>query len=259
MIRSAWGAALGTLVGTTLGVLGVGGVVGITEWRTILPVAVGFAALAAVGLRRTLETIALLVAAVVVVGAYTPVVRPLVDHFERRDSLGRHPIDAVVVLSSGVSDEGLVWREGLERLLSGIVLARRLGIRPLVVTRETKAVGGRTVTSEADQRRLVTLLGGGTELEIVTPVHTTHDEALGTARLARTRGWRGVAVVTSPVHSARACATFERAGLVVTCVPAESRSFSRAVLHSPRDRLTALSYVLYESLGQVAYRARGWI
>ena len=71
-----------------------------------------------------------------------------------------------------------------------------------------------------------------------------------------------MALVTSPTHARRACATFERAGLPVTCVPAESRDL---VLEGPRalagteQRATAFAQWLYETVGWWVYRARGWV
>ena len=94
---------------------------------------------------------------------------------------------------------------------------------------------------------------------VVAPVHSTRDEALRTAALARRAGWRTVAVVTSPLHTRRACATFERVGLAVVCVPSEERSFALRHLRSPGDRLEAFGYWLYETLGWLEYRRRGWV
>jgi uncharacterized SAM-binding protein YcdF (DUF218 family) len=68
-----------------------------------------------------------------------------------------------------------------------------------------------------------------------------------------------VAVVTSPLHTHRACAAFEKVGFIVSCVPSESRSVA---LRNPRlatDRLRAFQLWLYELAGLTLYRARGWI
>ena len=73
------------------------------------------------------------------------------------------------------------------------------------------------------------------------------------------QGPRRVAVVTSPVHTRRACAKFEKLGSFVTCVPA--REYEAATIAPARapDRLAALREYLCEALGTVKYRsAGGW-
>jgi uncharacterized SAM-binding protein YcdF (DUF218 family) len=96
-------------------------------------------------------------------------------------------------------------------------------------------------------------------VEVAAPVRTTHDEALRTAEIARREGWRTVVVVTTPLHTRRACATFERAGLAVVCVPSEERTFALRHLDAPGDRLAAFGEWLYETLGWIKYRHLGWV
>ena len=164
------------------------------------------------------------------------------------------------MLSSGVGEAGLVQGDGVDRLLAGAALAQRTG-RPLVVSvihpRRLEAV-----SSLADQRRIAALAGLGDRLWTVDSVHTTHDEAVRMAALARAQGWRRVALVTSPTHTRRACATFERAGLAVVCTPALARDATwggPAPLRSPGDRLRATRLWLHEVVGWLTYRARGWV
>jgi uncharacterized SAM-binding protein YcdF (DUF218 family) len=168
-------------------------------------------------------------------------------------------VDAVVALSAEQRDDGLVAGAGIERLLDALRLARSAG-RPLVVT----VIHPRllpAVSSLPDQRALAALAGVGS-LYAVDSVHTTHDEAVRVAALAAHQRWRRVAVVTSPLHSARACATFEHAGVRVLCVPAHSRLMTLDGPHALRDgpeRLRAFGEWLYERLGWWSYRARGWV
>ena len=68
-----------------------------------------------------------------------------------------------------------------------------------------------------------------------------------------------MAVVTSPSHSRRACGTFEKAGLRVTCVPAESREVSFETLTTPGDRIEAFQLWVYELAGTINYRVKGWL
>jgi len=119
--------------------------------------------------------------------------------------------------------------------------------------------GSRHASSEADQRALVALAAPQVSVRFVRDVHSTHDEALAFAALARTHGWRRVAVVTSPAHTRRACGALETAGLSVECRPAAPRDYSLRYLDSGGSRRLAFIDVLYELTATVLYRVRGWM
>ena len=79
------------------------------------------------------------------------------------------------------------------------------------------------------------------------------------ARLLLPAGARSIALVTSPMHTRRACATFERAGFRVHCVSSgEGLAVTRHPVTS-LDRLAAFREYVYERLGMVEYRAKGWL
>lgn len=102
-------------------------------------------------------------------------------------------------------------------------------------------------------------LGLSAEVESVGPVSSTRDEAVQVAALCRQRGWRSLLVVTSPTHSRRACAAFEREGLEVVCAPARETAADLETLDRPVDRLEAFRLALHEWLGLWVYRGRGWL
>ncbi|MEO5580967.1 MAG: YdcF family protein, partial [Gemmatimonadaceae bacterium] len=117
---------------------------------------------------------------------------------------------------------------------------------------------GKVITSENDQKRLLAL--GGVKNAIVTPViNTTREEAIAVARIARDRGWRSVILVTSPAHSGRACATFEKVGLLVSCAPSDSRDVALLALGNGEDRIAAFRLWVYETAGTLWYRRKGWL
>ena len=68
-----------------------------------------------------------------------------------------------------------------------------------------------------------------------------------------------LAVVTSPMHTRRACATFEAVGVGVVCVPAEVRESGLHPDANAEDRLRAFRSLLYELFASSSYKSRGWI
>ena len=177
----------------------------------------------------------------------------------RSDSLPPGSVDAVVVLSGNLTREGRIGSEAVARLLAGLELRKRLSTRHLVLTSIHRIRRGDTLSSEPDQRALIRRLDPDAVLYVVGPVRNTHDEAVAATGLARQRGWRRLAVVTSPLHTRRACSTFERQGLAVVCRASESRDYSLNLRRAPADRLEAFRDWLYESVGAKVYRARGWL
>jgi uncharacterized SAM-binding protein YcdF (DUF218 family) len=199
--------------------------------------------------------LALLLAVIV----YTPVIRRPARALIRSDPLGARPVQAVVILSAGVTADGHLRRRAIDRMLTGLSLVRRGITTTLIVSREREGPPGQDVTSDADQQRLIALLERPIRLLIVDSVFSTRDEAVRTHHLARSLGVTSVAVVTSPMHSYRACATFEKVGFIVTCVPSESRDVALGSLRAPTDRVRAFQQWLYELAGLAKYRARRWI
>lgn len=195
--------------------------------------------------------------------SYTPVVAPMVTLFVRRDavtapSAPAEAADAVVVLSGSVTSEGRVTGAALERLISGFQQARRLGLPVVALSVVGDDADPSVESSERDQRELAQLMAPGLELRFVKDVHSTRDEALAFAAMARTHGWRRVVLVTSPLHSRRACAAVEHAGLPVRCAPAVSREYALSRLDRPENRRLAFADVVYESAATLLYTMRGW-
>lgn len=191
---------------------------------------------------------------------YTPLVVPLAPRFIRQDPRpAPGAVDAVVVLSANVTANGRVREQGIDRLLTGMEAARALGIPALALSVVTDESAQRAISSEADQRRLTRTFTPELAVRFVHNVHSTRDEALAFAALARTHGWRRVLVVTSPMHSRRACAALERAGMAVACWPAAGRAYAPERLDRPVNRRMAFQDVLYETLATTLYRLRGWM
>lgn len=179
--------------------------------------------------------------------------------YVRTDPIPTDGVDAVVVLSAGIRNDGRINGIAVDRLLEGIRLARTGAAGRLVLTRTFTTVGRDTVTSDRDQRAILASAGYTGDLRILGPVGTTRLEAERTLELATREGWKRVIVVTSPIHTRRACAAFETVGLLVTCRPSPERAFALDRLGAPHDRTVAISQMLYETLGWWKYRVGGWI
>lgn len=216
----------------------VGGLFGLANWHRV------FAGIAALGTVACLGI------------AYSPLTAAWAPSFVRRDPPPTAHVDAVVVLGAGVNRDGYLSLSALERLLSGLAIVPAGDTTPLV-TSVVRRVPGTPITTEADVRRIVTL-AGGRNLILVTGVNSTRDEALAVADLAKHREWDLVTVVTSPSHSRRACAAFERAGVTVHCAPSAERGFVLEHLERPSERVLGFAALVYETLGTVVYRLRGW-
>lgn len=256
----ATGAALASLLWLEIIAFGIPSILINIEGYALLPIAalVG----AAIGLtraRRFLLAFVVVLAIPLTIVAFTPILRRPVRALVRSDPLGARPLHAVVVLSAGLTDDGHLKPQAADRLLAGLSLVRRGLTSTLVLTRERNRASGPPVTSDVDQQRLVSLLERPFRLLIVDSVFSTRDEATRTRALARTLDLTSIAVVTSPLHSYRACATFEKVGFVVTCVPSESRELALAAMRTPTDRVRALQLWLYELAGLAKYRVSRWI
>ena len=200
-----------------------------------------------------------IVAALCIVVGYTPIVSALARPLVRKDPLPSR-VDAVDVLGAGLTPDGMVRSEGLDRLLSGMSLVKRGLSSVLLVSREQKSVGGKTVSDSADLQSIAAYAGTAVRVIFVDSVLTTRTEALRVAAIARANRWSTIAVVTSPMHTRRACATFEAVGgLRVVCVPAAVRQSGLYPGANTEDRLRAFRSWLYEMFASSSYKSRGWI
>jgi uncharacterized SAM-binding protein YcdF (DUF218 family) len=222
----------------------VGTIVAVSRWRVFLWIA------------------SLVVFTVYGVVALTPFatrgLRP--SQLVRRDSLPAHPLDAVVVLSGGITPDSLLHPEALDRLLTGLALMRDSVAPILVLTQPRRREDG--VTAAQDQARVRDLVARSFPVLVVDSVYTTRDEAVNAWRILRPRMSSPdvrIAVVTSPLHTRRSCATFETVGFTVTCIPATARGYSLARASSAADRLALFRAWLYERAAWTEYRARRWV
>jgi uncharacterized SAM-binding protein YcdF (DUF218 family) len=185
--------------------------------------------------------------------AFSPLSRWLSGGLVRRDAL--RIADAVFVLSSDIQPDGDPTSVAQARLLHGLELISQ-GYADRIIISELLPPSG---SYAAVTRPLMDHLRLRQELAVVGPVRNTHDEAIAVTDLCRTRGWRRILLVTSPSHSRRASAAFERMGLEIVSAPCPETRFDFEGLSTPGDRLTAFSSVAHERIGLWLYHRRGWI
>jgi uncharacterized SAM-binding protein YcdF (DUF218 family) len=128
-----------------------------------------------------------------------------------------------------------------------------------MVSRERARLGTGTVSDSADLATVAELTRSAPAIVFIDSIFTTRTEALQVKKIADARGWRRIAVVTSPMHSRRACATFEAVGFEVVCAPAALRGSGMDPHSIPEDRFRAFRSWLYETFATDSYRRRGWI
>ena len=210
--------------------------------------------------RRLLIAIdaALIIAYLVVVA--TPVVVPFTSRWIRIDPLPADTVDAVVVLSAGLMSDSSLSSTAADRLLSGLELIRAGHGRRIVTTRHVERVGTGRLTTDGDQARLIALGSIPPDRWVVaTGATTTREEAVSTARILLPRGEKRIIVVTSPLHTRRACATFEAVGFLVVCRASRERDHVTNPPLGTHDRLAALRAYGYEVAGFLKYRLQGWL
>lgn len=258
MVR-ALGAVLGLCLMQLLAELGVFSAAGVSvTLARVVCVATGVL-LAPSAAGAWLWGVTAFTAGLLMLVSYTPLAAPLLDGYVRRDGNATPPPDAVVVFSGAVTAEGRVMGPALDRLLTGLAEAKRRGIPQVALSTVADEDDPTVATSERDQREVALTFAPELQLRFVHDVHSTRDEALAFAALARTHRWQRVLVVTSPSHSRRACNAVERAGLSVQCHPAISRSYALSRLNHPESRRLAFADVLYETAATLLYQLRGWM
>lgn len=179
--------------------------------------------------------------------------------------------DAVVMLGGavGFTQRELTWfglGEASDRMLAATELVRRGNARVLVLS-------GAAYEWNGQRRPDAELVSGWLrswnvpvrEVVVLPAAVNTHDEAVNTAVLARTRGWRRVVLVSSGYHLRRSVAVFRKAGIDV--IPHGCDFIGLAALDSPDpqwsvvprpDTAKLFRYWLHEELGRLWYWWKDW-
>jgi len=204
-------------------------------------------------LRSTLIVCTGLLAALWLAVVFTPLTRWLARDLVRRDVVVE--ADAIYVLSSGLQADGELTTTAMSRLVHGFELMASERAPRLIVADLPDPYASYGPVA----REMMASLGVEGELIVLGPVTRTRDEALMVASLFRERGFERLILVTSPVHSSRASATFEREGLTVLSSPSVETKWDLETLERSDDRVSGFGAVLHERVGLRYYRLRGWM
>ncbi len=253
--RFGIGLALGLLAGFIVVDLNLPSLVSYFGDRTYLVPVVALlgALLWLTPLRRVVGAAVVLLVALWLVVAFTPLTSWLAQGLVRRDPV--QDADAVFVFSSRVQEDGDPTSDAMSRLLKGVELVAEGRAKHLLVSEVPPPAGAYAPLARA---WLAAFAHRG-EVVSVGRVVNTRQEAVAVARLCRERGWTRVLAVTSPTHTRRAAAALEKEGLTVVAVPSIETRFDLEDLHWPGDRREAFAAIAHERLGIVYYRRKGWI
>lgn len=245
-------AALAVLV--TLAAMPILGVIRLDTYALLIPAALLGAYFHKGLVRRVFWVLASLFCATIFLIAFTPIIDAPASRLVRQDKIEK--ADAVVVLSAAVLKDGRLNRRALERLLEGMLVVQQ-GYAPVLVRTN---LGPTYPSPDFDVKRLMTLVEDvACEMREVGPVGSTRDEAVAVARLAKTENWRRIILVTSPSHSHRAAAVFEKVGMNVISRPCMDREVLLTELESPKERVVAFWGYFYEMLALAKYKIYGWV
>jgi len=141
LVSAGSGATIGVAIWVLLFTLGVPWVLHIGAFDGVWPCAAVGAVLGWFRLNHYSIIAGAALTILLLVVAYTPIIVAPAKSFIRNDPLPDHA-DAIMVLSAGVSDDGMISPAAVDRLIKGLQLLRR-GVAPLiVVSREAYNVDG---------------------------------------------------------------------------------------------------------------------
>jgi len=210
--------------------------------------------------RRVLLVLLELATLVIAVVTLSPLSEASAARWVRQNPIPSSGVAAAVSLSAGINPDTTISGEAADHLLMALELVRAGKARSLVTTTTADLFPTGFVSSETDQMRIIDLFAGRVDWFRTPPGHSTHDEAIASARLLLPRGMRQIAVITSPMHTRRACAVFEAVGFEVTCIAARLRTpGGQPVSSDPTHRLTIFGQLVYEVAATVEYSIRGWM
>ncbi|MFC1687221.1 YdcF family protein [Patescibacteria group bacterium] len=163
--------------------------------------------------------------------------------------------DVIIVLGSGLHDNGSLTPNGQERVLQGAILLEQSYGSMMLMS------GGQyenTSYYESEQMSLHAQSLGVPETYIITERESTstYENALFSKEIMAENMWEDALVVTSAFHSKRACNVFKAQNISVTCIPADPDLVPRISLI---DRLVDFWSIMREYGATMYYSMKGYI
>ncbi|NBQ24701.1 MAG: YdcF family protein [Verrucomicrobia bacterium] len=205
----------------------------------------------------------------------TPLPHHLLAHLEKpwivEDWEALPKADAIVCLGGGLHpqpSESLAFSasDASDRYLTALDLYHRGLASNLVFGGGTFLIHGQSLSEGQLLKAWVEHWGlGEGQIHLLGRMATTRDECVEVKALMEQQGWERLLLVTSAWHMKRSEALFRRAGMEVIPVGCDLRG-STGLLHAyPWKIVPSSEYLddfhmyLHEWVGQLYYRARGWI
>lgn len=177
--------------------------------------------------------------------------------------------DAIVVLGGMTNpltgyNERPEFLSSADRILTGEELLRLKKAPRLLISGGSGLLSQRGEREARILKRWLLSRGHNTGKILIEPdSRNTAENAIRTAAIARSHGWRRVILVTSAFHMPRSVLCFEQVGLRVIPFPVDYYSVRifpgpEALMPTP-EGLGQSTMVLKELIGMIAYRIKGYI
>jgi uncharacterized SAM-binding protein YcdF (DUF218 family) len=201
------------------------------------------------------STIAVLAAcgALLLIVRLTPLSDWVIDPLLVRRDLTKS--DAIVLLTAWASPDRVLNDPGLRRTLDAAQLYKQ-GVAQIVVISGRNRSSGSGPTAEVMAELLIDMGVPRAALMVDTESTNTHESAVNITRLARSRSWHALTVVSDPIDMRRALASFRHEGAT-----ARAGADVRTALRSPPGfyRLLQLEAAAHEWMGLLYYWWMDWI
>lgn len=145
-------------------------------------------------------------------------------------------VDAIVVLGARIEADGSPGAALARRLTSATNVFER-GLAPTILVSGGARWHGHI--EAIAMRRFLIELGVPDDAVLIEPLaRSTAENAFFCARVARSQGWRSLAVVSCPWHLPRALRNFERCGIPAVPIAAEAGPANRGhtILRDAKER-----------------------
>lgn len=168
--------------------------------------------------------------------------------------------EAIIIPSEELSPHGYLFEPTWWRVQKGVALWKNRKA-PLVVVSGGLEKLDEPITGADIMAKEVMRLGVPKEVLLLERTALdTHENAIRTASLLKSRNITKVLLVTSRIHLPRAVATFRKSGLEVFAIAAEPKEIPIVTKKHPAwSNATAFYAVMNEYLGYLYYFLRGWV